>query len=69
MIDIFRSLSAALVSCYQWSKTRPQSLGYGGILLFGAVYGAGDAIMMLVAVAVIVGGLVGMWRYMMADDP
>lgn len=55
------------MACYHWSQTRPQAIGYGGILLFGAFYGAGDAIMLMVAGACIAGGLVGVWRYLMGE--
>lgn len=68
MTNVLRSLSTALVACYHWSQTRPQALGYGGILLFGAFYGAGDAIMFFVAAAVILGWVIGVWRYVMRGD-
>lgn len=56
---------ASLITCYHWSLTRPQAIGYGIILVIAAQFRVGDALLLTVGIVAIAGGLVGAWRYVM----
>lgn len=58
----------ALIACYRWSLTRPQSIGYGFVLIGMSQFRFGDALMLMAGVVAVVGGTIGAWRYVMKED-